>query len=416
MAKSIEKIDFVRVENIKDCQEDFELQNIYITSSKSAYAEFTIPQDGFVKIVTKANTIRQYAEGVTTYLGASTILYRNKNFIQPVGKEVMAGPDQVSETEAVALEKGTYYIQFKISDAVEELGIYGMLQTAVLYQDCSSNESESISTLHKRNQITLDKALSGFISDISPVDYYEFTVSRRTPVKIGYWTNQEGTTQIELFDTSNNKIADGSFTGGMEWFEVEKYVEKGTYYFKISSTARGKSEVRVMKQKYDLTLSYKKPIIYVNTKTEYKEIRYLKGNFYTTDVAATAWDNGTVLGKGKNSFAVNKAGYYTVRITDYTGKMFQTAIYVSDVDNVKPKAPVVSYCKAGQYYVKGKAEAGATVYLKINNSSHLYSAKASSKGVYKVKINYYLFKGDVIQVYAVDKAGNKGRTCKVIIK
>ncbi|MBR3772339.1 MAG: hypothetical protein IKL07_08720 [Clostridium sp.] len=328
----------------------------------------------------------------------------------------MASQNKASESEVFYLEKGTYYVQYDATNAVSDNAINGTVGIAALYQSYETKETVSISTKDNCNSLAMAKTQKGFLSDVSGRDFYKFQVTELMPVNFWCRTYEDGATTIELYNSNYEKVAEGSSKEALEQASFEKYVNKGTYYLKISSTARGSYDVRMDKKSYPIKLSYKLPMVKVDTVVDYDEIRYMKGNQYQIDLNSPKWEKGTKLAKNKTSFAVNQKGYYTVRVTDSIGKQFIKVIYISKVDNVKPKKPVVSSCQDGKAYVSGKAEKGSTVYVKVNSYKTLHKAKVTANGTYKVSLEYYLFSGDIVKVYAVDKAGNKSAIKTVRVK
>lgn len=102
----------------------------------------------------------------------------------------------------------------------------------------------------------------------------------------------------------------------------------------------------------------------------------------------------------------------TVKAAD-KAKNVSAAANVTVVDKTAPKSPSVNKVTHHSSYVTGKAEAGATVYVKAGSKQIGYAA-VNSKGTYSVKIKQQKA-GTVLTVYVKDKAGNvsKSYTIKV---
>lgn len=399
-----------------DSYQQITLSNV----SKCATAKITLDKPGAVKLITNASNITvSYTENgaaKTEALHIATRLYRNSACTKQIGKDADAYQNKSAETGIFYLEKGTYYIQYDATNAVQEGILNGTVQAAALYQAYTTKETVPVSTKDQRNSLSWAKVQKGFLSDLSGTDYYQFKVTSLNPVKLWCRTYEEGKTTIQLYNSSFERIASASGSGSMEQIGFEKYLNTGTYYVKVTSSAKGTYEMKLMKQSYHLTLSYKLPVVSVHTVTDYAEIRYLKGSYYNIDLDSAKWNKGTVLGKNKTTFTVNQKGYYTVRVTDAKGTMFLKLIYISKVDNVKPAKPSVTSYKQGSAVIKGKAEKNSTIYVQINSYKTVHKGKVSAKGTYSVSLDYYLFKGDIIKVYAVDKAGNKSTVRRVKVK
>lgn len=418
---TVNPLTLTQVNDIERGKSTQSYQNINLSNTtKSATGKITLTGPGAVKLITNASGLTQSSteNGVqkTLYPRILTSIYQNAACTRQIGKNTEAVSSKASETETVYLEKGTYYVKYYAPDVTPDAVINGTLTTAVYYQPYKVAETVTISSQKNTNALSWTKVQKGFLSDISNEDFYKFTVKDLRPLKVWCRTYQDGKTQITLYNSSFEKIAQASGKGSMELISLKKYVKKGTYYVKITSSAKGAYEIRLAKQSSYITLSYKMPVVTVKTVSDYQEIRYLKGDYYETNPTAKIWNKGTVLRKNAKSFSVNKKGYYTVRVIDNNGNKLIKMIYISKADQKKPGKPSVSNCKAMQYSIRGTAEKNSTVYAKINTYSNVYKAKVSSKGNYHIELDYYLMSGDTIKVYAVDKAGNKGAVRKIKVR
>lgn len=382
-------------------------------------AKVTLKKPGTVKLITNTSnvtqTILKNGETQTVSPKIVTRVFKNSACTEQLGKDVEAVRNKNSETSVMYLEKGTYYIQYDAPDVASDSAINGTLQVAVLYESYQTNETVAVSSKNKQNTLEWSKVQHGFLSQLSNTDYYKFKVESYISIKLWCRTSESGKTNIVLYNGNYEKVAKASGSGSMEEVGFEKYVKPGIYYVEISSTAKGSYDVNLTNINYHLALSYKIPFVSVKTVNNYEEIRYLKGNYYDADLNSKVWKKGIVLKKGKKTFAVRERGYYTVRVTDASGKRFMKTIYIAKVDKTKPSKPTFTSCKAGQYVIKGKAEKNSTVYVKINAYETVHKVKVSKDGTFRVSLDYYLFKGDRVKAYAVDQAGNKGavRTIKV---
>ncbi len=383
-------------------------------ASKSVIARFTISKPGAVKLITNASNLTQtnFRDGKTQIVSPKVVtrVYQNEACTRQIGIATEAIRNQFAETNILYLERGTYYVQYDVPDAEVESGINGMLKSAVLYQAYPTDETYAISSQNKCNALAYGKQQKGFLSEQNKSDYYQFKVKQYIPVKLWCRIVSEGKTVITLYDRSLNKVRQATGSGSMEQVGFEKYVKPGTYYVKITSSALGTYEINLGKPKYYLDLNYHLPEVTVKTVVDYQEIRYLRGNYYDTDLNSSIWRKGKVLPRGKHSFTVNQKGYYTVRVTDANGKRFIKRIHIAKVDQKKPAKPVFTSCHAGKYMIQGTAEKNSTVYVTVNSYKTVHKVKVSRNGTFRVVFDYYLFRGDLIKAYAVDQVGNRGRT------
>lgn len=378
-----------------------------------------IPEDGFIKIRTVASGYFGYAGTTKTSATVTTRLYRDTHYIDQIGPDVQAYGPSVSDTKPLAVDKGTYYIGLLSPSSInyaDTKKYAGPVQIAVTYQKCPSQEMYQPSTPISRNVINFNEEFTGFMSDSNPIDYYEFQLDNKALVKFSYRTNTTGSTTFTLFNNYDETLLTQSYSGGYVWYNIEKYLEPGIYYCSFASSSRGSTGFKLTKTDYNLTLSYKLPYIKISTIDDVKEIRYVRGKLSNSELNGVKWYQGTVLEDGVRKFGVNKAGYYTVRVTDTYNNMFMKTIYVKKVDNKKPAKVKVTSCKYTNSYIKGKAEKNSTVYAYVNGyTGYLYKTTANSKGAFKLVIPGAT-KGARVSIYAVDAAGNKGKITNVYWK
>lgn len=106
------------------------------------------------------------------------------------------------------------------------------------------------------------------------------------------------------------------------------------------------------------------------------------------------------------------AGTYYVSVTTKRG-VYPVDLTLKVKDIYAPNKPKAITYKSGSKYVKGNAEKGSTVYVKYNGKTT--KATTDKYGVYKVKTSA-LKVGKPVQIWAVDKAGNKSAVTKVTVK
>ncbi|MDR7001428.1 Ig-like domain-containing protein [Neobacillus niacini] len=124
----------------------------------------------------------------------------------------------------------------------------------------------------------------------------------------------------------------------------------------------------------------------------------------------TAILNGVPFTKGQT---IKKGGTYTLVVKDEEGN---TTKIIFTIDKTKPAIPSMNSVSDLSTTVTGKAEAGSTVKLSINNK-YQKSTTASASGTYKFTISKQK-SGTTISVTATDKVGNvsASKSLKVVDK
>lgn len=143
----------------------------------------------------------------------------------------------------------------------------------------------------------------------------------------------------------------------------------------------------------------------INGKTEAKATvkLYVNGKLQQTKTANT---------KGSYTFTIKKpkAGS-KIKVTAADQAKNITAKTTIVKDKTAPKKPTVKKVTVSAKIIQGKAEAHSTVYV-YKGKTKLGSAKANSKGIYKVSIKKQAA-GTKLTVFAKDKAGNKSKTTSI---
>lgn len=129
-------------------------------------------------------------------------------------------------------------------------------------------------------------------------------------------------------------------------------------------------------------------------KTTYKATVDSKGNFKSVAIPVQkSATNITVYSK-------DKAGNTTTKT-------------VKVIDKTAPKTPVIYKTTTKSTWIKGKAEANSTVYIKVGSKTH--KVTATPEGRYGLKISKQK-KRTGITVYSVDKSGNKSNKASIKVK
>lgn len=407
--------------------------------------------------------IRMRADGVKAYQGTvdektSMVSYRESTNAPTVKFAIYRdsqGWDQVSSfysacgttpadmTMPVALDMGTYYVCVDASDpscTSPTVGSEGKVQMIVYQQEVNSDEVYRPSTMNKVNQVFLDKEYTGMLTSSNPRDHYQFTLKSKALVKFNCMynaTKSSGSSYanmyLTLYNSEKEKLFTKDFIGDSAWYSYEKFLEPGTYYYTLETSASyqagldsakkdytdgGETHFKLTTTSYPLTLKQynktKNSYIKVSTIDDATDIRVVRGKLSNSELNSTKWAAATVI-TDTRKFGVNKTGYYTVRVTDTYGNMFMNSIRVSSCDKKAPAKPKVNKYKANSLKVTGSAEKGCTVKVTANGVT--YSCKASSKnGKFSCKLPSPFYSGTTVIVSAVDVSGNVSSKVTFVVK
>ncbi len=141
-----------------------------------------------------------------------------------------------------------------------------------------------------------------------------------------------------------------------------------------------------------------------------------KGSTVIIKVGKKVIAKGTSNTKGDYSIAIPKQKAKTVlevTATDKAGNISK-ATKAQVKDKTAPGVPTVNAVKSSSTTVTGKSESGATVYVKAGKNV-IGSATVNSKGNFTVKIKKQKT-GTTLVIYAIDQAGNAGKSKSVKVK
>lgn len=219
-------------------------------------------------------------------------------------------------------------------------------------------------------------------------------------------------------------------------------VKKGTKVIgKATASSKGKFSVKIPAQKKDQKLqvmikdstgTIKSLLaIYVEKDKSPKSPKVNSISNKTTYVTGTAKPKLTVviknaskkvIGQGK----VSSKGHFKIKIKKQkagtklyvtavdSAKRSSKAVKVTVKDRIAPFTPKVQTVTSNSTVVKGKAEKGSTITVKVKSKT-IGKAKANSKGSFSVKIKKQKA-GTNLYVTAKDKAGNTSKAKKVTVK
>ncbi|MEH7348155.1 Ig-like domain-containing protein [Gottfriedia acidiceleris] len=314
----------------------------------------------------------------------------------------------------INLKKGTYYVVVRPEywDGVSN-ATYRLKATFAGSISRNTSNLEPNDTQDSAYQLISGKTYtSSSFSDIDR-DYFKFTTSRSGTVKLKLDKSIAGF-DMELFDAYGNYKDSASFSTGGENATIETTLVKGTYYIKITPYYWD----GISSSNYRLTTTFpdKTPTVNAvsNLSTTITGTAEAKAKVYAY-AGSKLLGSTTAVSGNKYSIKIAKQKQGTkinVYIVDTAG-IRSGDRYTTVIDKIPPAAPTVNKITSKSTSITGKTEASATVSA-YNGSKLIGSAKADSKGNFKIKIKAQK-KGSTIKVYAVDAAKNKSaaRSVKV---
>ena len=292
----------------------------------------------------------------------------------------------------------------------------------IYYQELINNEIYRPSKVGTENQISVDTEFAGLLTTTNPKDYYKIELTDKALVKLNVMYGSKNSAKFVLYSTEREELVTKTILGNSVWYNVEKYLEPGTYYCSLETLTPydgGETNILITQTVYPLKLTKVNDTVnsYIKIETidDPKEIRYVSGKLTNSELTSTKWNNAKIVTEGLK-FGVNKIGYYTVRVTDQYGNMFMQSIKVTSCDKKAPNKPTIKSYIAGSYVVSGIAEKKATVTVTLNGVQIYTCIASSSKGNYKCTLPSILVKGIKVEVYVTDGAGNISEKVRVIVK
>lgn len=217
-------------------------------------------------------------------------------------------------------------------------------------------------------------------------------------------------TTVSVTDKKEFNVTTTADTSGAFSIKLSKKMKEGTVLYVKATDSKGEVSNEVAIVVADKTAP-KAPT--VSTLKDYDKVITGKaeaGSSITIKYGTKVIKTGTADKNGnfKISITTQKANTILfITSKDKAGNV-STVTKVKVLDKTAPGAPTINKVKASSKTVTGKAEAGATVYVKVGKKV-IGSAVANSKGSYSVKIKNQKA-GTTIVVYVKDKAGNVGKT------
>lgn len=430
------------VEDITVATNDYIINKLDINTTwpdnKDGYQiyKFSIEDDGYVKLLLACRNVDKITEryGKTTShsktdSSMSATIYRDAGLLYPIGTTISAKADTKGEfLQPIALDKGTYYIAIKTDkySASESNGtttttyVLGKAELIVYYQKVVDYETYRPSIAGKENDLKMEAEFLGFLTATNPKDYYKFDITDKAMVKFNFMYNSKNKAKFTLYSTDREVLLTQTVDGGNVWYNVEKYLEPGSYYCSLETTTvndGGETRLLLNQTVYALNLTKVNETVntYVTVETidDPVDVRYVLGKLTNSELKSAKWNKGKVI-TDSLQFGVNKTGYYTVRVTDQYGNMFMQSIKIEECDKKPPKKPTIKTYKADTFVVSGTAESNSFVTVWVNGKA--YTCTANSKGAFNCTLPTKLVKGSFIEVSAQDISGNISEKAEAEVK
>jgi hypothetical protein len=368
--------------------------------------EFTIDSPGEVRAIFRED-IRAKSIGS---VWISTDIY---------GKDIIGKIGYFTGEETLIswfLEKGTYYMFSSYGDMLTEnnfnQGNYTSVSVALLFEKSRTQESKTTTSFVSSHSIKLNETFRGFLSTISPSDYYSFTLSKRANVTIGYSFDasnplDERIGYCTLYDSNELYLAEASYLPTDRGQKTLTYMlEPGSYYVRLNGIL-GNTTLNISPMYYDveLTKSEEKawttePMdINIDTSIDYSEIvvlfRDVKKSLINRDSYWSS-ENKAYIPLDGETFTAEDSGVYSIRITDLQGNNTMKKIEVTNIDITEPEIEGV---EDGLSYNKPVTITWSDDQSGIDNKKTKLNGKRVKTGIEVKDEGKY-----VLEVY--DKLGN----------
>lgn len=396
--------------------------------------KFSIAADGFVtyklscRNVTKVTQVSGRAGSTISGATMTTTIYRDAGLLYPVSPVITEKSEIDPDlTQKIALDKGSYYLAVKtdkysttVSGTTTLNMVSGTAQLIIYYQPVGCDEQYRPSMVGQENPLDMETTFKGILTSPNPKDYYTFELTEKAMVKINCMYSSTNPALFTLYSPEREALLTKSITGGSVWYNVEKYLEPGTYYCSLETTKQfdgGTTSILVDPTFYPLTLEQvnqtKDSYVTVATIDDPSEIRWVLGKLTNSELNSTKWNKGNVITDALQ-FGVNKVGYYTVRVTDQYGNMFMQSIRVTSCDQKAPDAPKFKTCTVDTFVVTGTAEKNSLVTVYVNGKA--FTCVTSAKGNFSCTLPSKLVKGSFIEATAQDVSGNISEKAELILE
>ncbi|MBO2535682.1 Ig-like domain-containing protein [Rummeliibacillus suwonensis] len=376
------------------------------------YYKITIPKAGKLSLE------------VSSYMEWLDVELYDENHDIVISEDNFSGADDnnpIPWKEGEYLEAGTYTV--KVSQDSDYTGKYSIKST---FKASNNNEIESNNGTDIAQSLTLNKTkVTGQISWNDSADYYKVTLTKPGYLSVLISSYMEYL-NVELLDADYNQIKENYyFDGANESTAIPEslstYLEKGTYYVKISrddynglyklqanfsaTNNNEKESNNGVDQAQTLKPNIQKitGLISWNDSTDFYKVDVKKSGKLNVNIASyMPYLDVTIYNKNMESMnseysfygatsntAITKilstdvkAGTYYIEIKedDYLGKYKLSA----SVPQMLPKPPKVYTVKKGAKSISGVTYKNSAVTVKIGSKK--YTGKSTSNGKFKIKI------------------------------
>lgn len=363
--------------------------NLFSNKYRS-YSEFTIDSIGQVKVM------MQTGLGVTGQ--GSVWISRDRLGMDIIGEVIEVKPR--TSDYSWFLESGTYYINFNWDYGTVDI------RAALLFERATTEEILALSSLRNTNPIELETPAKGFVSNLTPNDFYSFVLKEKANVSIEYLFDAANNTddvvgRCTLYDSNRVFLTDGEYKSTDRGQQSIVYLlEPGSYYIRLNGMY-GDTLLNVKPMYYDIELLPEEIVgwtdepydVDIVTAIEYSEIRVLFQDVKEEVINdATVWNDQNPLNVKVDglTFEVAKSGVYSARITDQYGNRTMEKIEIENIDVTKPKITGVtnnkSYKKAVTIKFTDKQSGIDPVKTTLNGKPVTSGTKLEEEGKYTLKV------------------------------
>lgn len=328
------------------------------------------------------------------------------------GLDLVGAPQKITkvgDSILAFLDPGQYYINhhFEVRDGSNSS--YIEIGVALLAEDTLSTENIYVSSYTSPNNLELNKPVRGFLSDVSPIDYYKFELKDRSKVSINFNFEATGGVSLSngtctLYDSQNQKlIAKRYNSSGAKYNVITEMLEPGIYYISLSGvTGATNLEVKAISYEVKSKLSdeeWTNENVTVKLLPEFEPTEILYVDKKVSDVKIKDSKTWNIRYEDcheveYNTFEITKNGWYTVRLRDNEGNFVLSRIQITNIDK---KAPTISGVANKKSYKKG------TIIKFSDKDSGIRKATLNGKNV-KSGVKATTIGKNTLKVY--DNAGN----------
>lgn len=250
--------------------------------------------------------------------------------------------------------------------------------------------------------------LTFIVDQIKPVITFNSVNTKPTSKNVPIHVNASNTgAGLSSFTDPDGHIIEGN-SG------VYYVTKNGTYKFSVIDKAGNVSTKQIIINNIDKDnpgIDLSPSTTKITNKNIYIKV---KGTDKDSGVYSNTLPNGNTVISSKIAYQITKNGTYSFTIKDKAGNIVSRKIVVKNIDKIAPGKPSVNKLTSKSKSVDGKAEKNSTVYV-YRGSSYLGKSSVNSNGTYSVKISKQK-KKVTLTIFAKDKAGNKSKLTKVVIK